>query len=338
MQDIIPAQGGDVQIFDPQRYRLNDAALDYGIEHAKRIKDWPKLEEAVDLKIEEQRKFVVWWNSAVGGNPDGRGRRKEIPGTRYLSFRDAEELTGMKQQRVSALGKKLKTGDKYRAGLLGVNYLVAMLEATDNVRGTQGMGRNEWYTPAKYLELARKVMGEINLDPASSEEAQRTVQADRFFTAADNGLTQLWEGRVWLNPPYAQPLIAQFVSKMCEERAAGRVDEAIMLTHNYTDTAWFQEAMEIADAVCFTRGRIKFLDGHGDECAPTQGQAFTYFGDNPDKFASIFLDVGFVVCPVLFARNAREGWAVWGNEAPPLVPDDGLDIPEFLRRDKAGAA
>ena len=40
----------------------------------------------------------------------------------------------------------------------------------------------------------------------------------------------------------------------------------------------------------------------------------------------------------LFARNARAGWAVWGNEAPPLVPDDGLDIPEFLRRDKAGAA
>jgi N6-adenosine-specific RNA methylase IME4 len=30
----------------------------------------------------------------------------------------------------------------------------------------------------------------------------------------------------------------------------------------------------------------------------------------------------------LFARNAREGWAVWGNEvpSPSLVPDDGLGI------------
>jgi N6-adenosine-specific RNA methylase IME4 len=33
----------------------------------------------------------------------------------------------------------------------------------------------------------------------------------------------------------------------------------------------------------------------------------------------------------LFARSAREGWAAWGNQAPPT--DDGLDIPEFLRRD-----
>jgi N6-adenosine-specific RNA methylase IME4 len=33
----------------------------------------------------------------------------------------------------------------------------------------------------------------------------------------------------------------------------------------------------------------------------------------------------------LFARSARKGWTVWGNQAPST--DDGLDIPEFLRRD-----
>jgi N6-adenosine-specific RNA methylase IME4 len=27
----------------------------------------------------------------------------------------------------------------------------------------------------------------------------------------------------------------------------------------------------------------------------------------------------------LFARNAREGWARWGNQAPPVDNDDGLD-------------
>jgi N6-adenosine-specific RNA methylase IME4/ParB-like chromosome segregation protein Spo0J len=32
----------------------------------------------------------------------------------------------------------------------------------------------------------------------------------------------------------------------------------------------------------------------------------------------------------LFARGKREGWAAWGNQAAP--PDDGLDIPESLRR------
>jgi hypothetical protein len=59
----------------------------------------------IETTLTEQHKFVTWWNGAVGGNPDGRGRRKEIPGTRYLSFREAEDLTGMKHQRVSDLGK-----------------------------------------------------------------------------------------------------------------------------------------------------------------------------------------------------------------------------------------
>jgi hypothetical protein len=87
-----------------------------------------------------------------------------------------------------------------------------------------------------------------------------------------------WHGRVWLNPPYSQSHIERFVHKLCDEVKAGNVPAAILLTHNYTDTAWFNEASEIASAVCFTRGRIKFVDPDGKEAAPTQGQAFFYFG------------------------------------------------------------
>lgn len=36
-------------------------------------------------------------------------------------------------------------------------------------------GENEWYTPARYLRLARIVMGGIDCDPASSEIANRTI-------------------------------------------------------------------------------------------------------------------------------------------------------------------
>lgn len=283
--------GRSLTEFNPEKHRLTVAAIDYGIEEAKRIKDWPALEEAVDLKIDEQRKFVAWWHLSVR-----RKGKKANNRDRGYFVEQAEELTGLVQQRVSDLVNALKAIDKYRVTQLGSAYRKAMLEAAENHRA-EGTGENEWYTPAKYIEMARDVLGEFDLDPATSEVAQRVVQARKFFTKSDNGLEQQWEGRVWLNPPYMQPLIGQFVEKLVEERCADRVSAAILLTHNYTDTAWFHGAMEIADAVCFTRGRIKFVDSEGGECAPTQGQAFFYFGDHTEGFAARFKDIGFVVFP-----------------------------------------
>jgi phage N-6-adenine-methyltransferase len=166
-----------------------------------------------------------------------------------------------------------------------------------NVRGTQGTGENEWYTPGEYLAMAREVLGEIDLDPASSDEAQGIIEAAHYFTKADDGLAQEWHGRVWLNPPYAQPLIADFVAKLVAERLAGLVTAAIMLTHNYTDTAWFHEAAGCADAICFTRGRVKFYEPDGEIAAPTQGQAFFYFGRRIGAFVERFRSIGFVVRP-----------------------------------------
>jgi phage N-6-adenine-methyltransferase len=179
-----------------------------------------------------------------------------------------------------------------------------------NVRGTQGTGENEWYTPEKYILLARKVLGKIDLDPASSEKANKIVRANEFYSETDNGLTKQWNGKVWLNPPYAQPLIEKFVEKMVEERSSGRVTEAIMLTHNYTDTSWFHKACEIADAICFTRGRIKFVDADRNECGtPTQGQAFFYFGgDNIESFKKTFIEVGFIFTPCAMPRTVARNF------------------------------
>jgi phage N-6-adenine-methyltransferase len=159
----------------------------------------------------------------------------------------------------------------------------------------QGTHDNEWYTPGDYVEAAREVMGSIDLDPASSGIANQTVQAAQFFTIEDDGLQQTWTGNVWMNPPYAQPGIAQFMSKLTAEIAKGTATQAIALTHSYTDTAWFQSAAAVSDAVCFTRGRIAFLDPNGKKAAPTQGQAFFYFGPNAAKFAEVFGPIGWVV-------------------------------------------
>jgi phage N-6-adenine-methyltransferase len=167
--------------------------------------------------------------------------------------------------------------------------------AEENERGTFGTGENEWYTPDEHIALARNALGEIDLDPASSEVAQRVVQAGQFFTLADDGLSQEWAGRVFLNPPYAQPAIADFADKMVAEWKSGRIEAAIMLTHNYTDTAWFHAVASAATAICFTRGRVRFVSPDGDLAAPTQGQAFFYFGDDLPTFASVFSPIGFVV-------------------------------------------
>lgn len=283
-------QGGNVTQFDPKAALAHDITIDAVIEHAKKLKDWPILEAAVAEKIEQQKQFVGWWERNVRGPGKSNSSRPGIIGAG-----DAEAQTGISAIQVSKWRKRLASPDKYQEQLFGVAYRAAMAE--EHNHRAQGTGENEWYTPAKYIEMARDVLGEFDIDPASSEAAQRVVQARKFFTKADNGLEQQWGGRVWLNPPYAQPLIGQFVEKLVEERCADRVSAAILLTHNYTDTAWFHGAMEIADAVCFTRGRIKFVDSEGGECAPTQGQAFFYFGDDAAGFAGRFNDIGFVVFP-----------------------------------------
>lgn len=163
-----------------------------------------------------------------------------------------------------------------------------------HVRGTFGTGENEWYTPELHISMARAVLGDIDLDPASSEIANKAVQAARFFSIDDNGLDKEWAGRIWLNPPYAQPAISHFADKMVTEWESGRVEAAVVLTHNYTDTAWFQKLARAATAICFTRGRVRFVSPAGDLASPTQGQAFFYFGTDIDIFADVFGEIGFV--------------------------------------------
>ena len=170
----------------------------------------------------------------------------------------------------------------------------SVLGLLKHVRGTFGTGENEWYTPKEYIELVRQLLGAIELDPASSLEAQKTVKAERFFTKKDDGLKHDWNGRVYLNPPYAQPAIAQFTDKMVQEWKKGNVEEGVMLTHNYTDTEWFQNAAHCNSAICFSKGRIRFVNSSGDLAAPTQGQAFFYFGENSDAFRRLFSPIGFV--------------------------------------------
>lgn len=171
-----------------------------------------------------------------------------------------------------------------------------MREAVKKAHVANNSGNNEWYTPADYIALARAVMGGIDTDPATSEIANRTVQAAQIFTAEDNGLTKQWSGRVWCNPPYAQPLIAEFAEAIASKYETGEIEQACVLVNNGTETGWFQRMLQAASAVCFPRSRIRFVDPEGNPSgAPLQGQAVLYLGKEPETFASVFSEKGAVL-------------------------------------------
>lgn len=292
MSAVVERRSTELAEFDPAGAKTQDAKLDAVIEYAKRVQDWPLLEQAVDQKVEEQAEFVKWWDDNIGIHRGaGRGKKSADRGT--FSMDDAEKLTGISNQQVSRWRKRLADLEAYRSKLYGKAWAEAF--GKDHNHRAQGTGQNEWYTPAEYISAARKVLGGIELDPASSDAAQETVQADRYFTIENDALSQIWQAEsVFLNPPYSQPEIANFIGKLVAELTAGNVGSAILLTHNYTDTAWFHRAEEIAAAICFTRGRVKFVDADGAECAPTQGQAFFYYGPAPEKFSEHFMGYGFI--------------------------------------------
>jgi phage N-6-adenine-methyltransferase len=167
--------------------------------------------------------------------------------------------------------------------------------AAPAVHVSQNSGYNEWYTPQEYVDAARVVLGEIDLDPASSKAAQEVVRAKKFYTLEDDGLKQRWRGRVWMNPPYGHPAIEQFTGKLAESVRAGDVTAALVLVNNATETDWFRAISTVAAAVCFPEGRVKYWNTEGTGITPLQGQAFLYMGSRVAAFRKTFSPLGVIL-------------------------------------------
>lgn len=173
-----------------------------------------------------------------------------------------------------------------------VKVNIDVLASTTHV--SQNTGEHEWYTPEPYIKAARQVLGAIDLDPASSAVANKVVGAKAFCSLADDGLTQEWRGNVWMNPPYAQPVIAQFCAKLIYSLLTKTVPAAIVLVNNATETVWFTDLAGIANAVCFPTSRVKFWSPGKDSTTPLQGQAVLYIGPKVATFVAAFSHLGIV--------------------------------------------
>ena len=159
------------------------------------------------------------------------------------------------------------------------------------VRMKAERGPVEWYTPEHVIEAAAVVLGDIDLDPASCANANRIVNALKFYTLEDNGLEQPWTGRVWLTPPY--DAVGPWVEKLIAEYEAGNVTEAILLVNANTETRWFEKLWKFS--ICFVRGRLKFWNPEKTTAvgAP-HGNAVIYVGQSPETFAAEFQRIGTV--------------------------------------------
>ena len=169
--------------------------------------------------------------------------------------------------------------------------LVEALKQLPDYKGVLSSARQDWYTPKIYMDAVHEVMGGIDLDPASCMDANNVVQATKFYSETDDGLSQAWEGRVFLNPPYGKGG-PPFVEKLYNSIGSSVPEAIVLLNSRATETDWFQPCFQ--GVLCFTDHRIDFNSPEEKKNSSTHGSVFVYFGKNKKKFAEVFSKFGNV--------------------------------------------
>ena len=119
---------------------------------------------------------------------------------------------------------------------------------------------DEWLTPPHVLEA----FGPFDLDPCAPIERPWPTAA-RHLTIADDGLSQPWEGRVWLNPPYGAEA-GKWLARLAEH------GNGIALIFARTETrTFFEQVWGKADALLFLAGRIHFHNIKGERAPMNAG-------------------------------------------------------------------
>lgn len=155
----------------------------------------------------------------------------------------------------------------------------------------QDSGKTSWHTPPEIVDAAREVMGGIDLDPASSSTANKTVRASIYYTARDDGLSKPWVGRVWMNHPFSRDGNPKWIGRLVSAYETGEIEQAICITYAAINAAWFQRLLRYPRWI--PSSRVDYIDPFaepGDErTGAPKDSIVTYLGPDTDRFAQIFM-------------------------------------------------
>ncbi|HBC8437395.1 TPA: DNA N-6-adenine-methyltransferase [Escherichia coli] len=117
-------------------------------------------------------------------------------------------------------------------------------------------GHDVWCTPKDFFKKLDDVW-HFTLDSACVKE---TALCSKYYTPETNGLVQDWGNEiVWCNCPYSD--IKSWLIKCTDAYNKGAT--VMILVPSRTETIAFQDyACPVSDAICFIKGRLKFVDPH----------------------------------------------------------------------------
>ena len=103
------------------------------------------------------------------------------------------------------------------------------------------LSTNDHYTPKWVFDLLGLT---FDIDVAAPPGGVPWIPCKRYYTQADDGLTQAWEGLVWCNPPFSN--IEPWIERLNDHR-----NGVALLPH--TKGNWRQKAWEGADGIVETK-------------------------------------------------------------------------------------
>lgn len=161
---------------------------------------------------------------------------------------------------------------------------------------------DERYTPEWILNLVTEVMEGIDLDPCA--DPRKRVPAQQHFTKQDDGLEQVWSGKVFLNPPFSDS--SSWLRHLSIYVASGAVSEAIVLlpVMALSNKAAQLLMRSMAEGFVLTDRRLSFLDHRYEQMGEVNPFPFAlvYVGSRFDRFLKVMGEVG-IPCAVQKAHS-----------------------------------